>query len=88
MFILPERMTSCVNSFKGCSAVGGGLGGHRPWYLVTELKGAGEVGKSRLPDENAFETIAFITEREFQLWRVAGHRGAMGWGCVPPVRAS
>lgn len=66
-----------------------GLGGkHRPWYLVTELKGAGEVGKSRLPDENAFETITFITEREFQLWRVAGHRGAMGWGWVPPVRAS
>lgn len=55
MFILPERMTSCVNSFKGSSAVGGGLGGkHRPWYLVTELKEAGEAGKSRLPDENAF----------------------------------
>lgn len=63
-------------------------GKHRPWYLVAELKRAGEVGKSRLPDENAFETITFIMERGFQLWRVAGHRGAMGRVWVPPLRAS
>ena len=57
------------------------------WNLVAELKRAGEVGRSRLPDENAFETITFILERGFQLWRVAGHRGAMGRVWAPPVRA-